>query len=389
LGFGFNPVFVREEKDSFRTIKNKIIVNYFLFLNLLARMDESELIKDRELKQIYLKEQVINLGYDGGQFADFLATRRENGTDVDVWTYEELIAIVQEFRSSFEDLQRENFFEGEQINLESDSNTVLLESGDLVKLENLKKRTIIGGNAKTKCKIIKEEKIKTGTFSTDIFYTIQTTPMDYSVKRSFKHFEWLRSKLFDTYPGAFVPPIESDSNRSAFLNNFLKSILERRELRNLQVFEDFLKLEKLESAYKSLKPIDRKKNLSGIMDAFSGDNINQLTLHEYKKMCQKSITGGLMAKSGLKDENLTKFAAELDNLIDANAPLMSKMKHSAIEVKKCFTDASKHLFHLGQHMAKIIRNKERFNKLCSLEEDKNAESILKVLQKGFAGWGTH
>jgi hypothetical protein len=352
-------------------------------------MDESEHLKDRELKQLYLKEQVINLGYDGGQFADFLATRRENGTDVDVWTYEELIACVQEFRSSFEDLAREDFFEAEQMNFESDTNTVLLETGDLQKLENLQKKTIIGGNTHTKCKIVKEEKMKTGTFSTDIFYTIKTTPMDFSVKRSFKHFEWLRSKLFDTYPGAFVPPIECEKNKAAFLNNFLKSILERRELRNLQVFEDFLKVEKLETVYKSLKPIDRKKNLSGIMDAFSGDNINQLTLHEYKKMCQKSITGGLLSKSGLKDENLSKFAAELENLIDSNSPLMSKMKHSAMEVKKCFTDASKHLFHLGQHMAKIIRNKERFNKVCSLDEDKNAESILKVLQKGFSGWGTH
>ena len=91
--------------------------------------------------------------------------------------------------------------------------------------QNLNKKTLIGGNIQTKSKIIKEEKEKSGMFSTKIYYTIQTTPMNFVVKRTFEHFEWLRSKFSATYPGAYVPPIESDSNRAAFLNNFLMSIL--------------------------------------------------------------------------------------------------------------------------------------------------------------------
>ena len=187
-------------------------------------MDESELAKDRELKQNYLKDHVISVGYDGSKFAEFLDSKRPSGTDIDVWTYEELIACVQEFTQGFKDIDEQEFYESEQIDFHNNP-TIELDSIDIQKLENLNKKTIIGGNTQTKSKIIKEEKEKTGMFSTKIFYTIQTTPMNFVVKRNFEHFEWLRSKFFATYPGAFVPPIESDSNRAEFLNNFLQSIL--------------------------------------------------------------------------------------------------------------------------------------------------------------------
>lgn len=46
--------------------------------------------EDRQRKQEYLVNSVQRRGYDTEKFAYFLNSKRENGTNVDVWTFEDL-----------------------------------------------------------------------------------------------------------------------------------------------------------------------------------------------------------------------------------------------------------------------------------------------------------
>lgn len=60
------------------------------------------LFAEREKKQLFLKEEVMDKGFDTDWFADFISNKKgnfsspfvENGTDVDVWEFDELCEIV-------------------------------------------------------------------------------------------------------------------------------------------------------------------------------------------------------------------------------------------------------------------------------------------------------
>ena len=219
-------------------------------------MEESMVIETRHLKQTYLKENIIQAGYDAEAFTKFMADQRPNGTDIEVWTYEDLIDMVQEFKHQINN-ETEIYYEDEQIQYESMepvNDQQQNEELDITEFEpinqgfekvsEMNKKTVVGGNVKTTVKITKEEKESTGIFSSDVFYTIETNPIGFKVRRTSDNFMWLRRKMIELYPGAYVPPCESEKDRKIFLQRFLNSILERRELRNLPVFEEFLSLEK-------------------------------------------------------------------------------------------------------------------------------------------------
>ena len=42
------------------------------------------------MKQEYLVNAIVNKNYDIEAFASFMGSKRENGTNVDAWEYEEL-----------------------------------------------------------------------------------------------------------------------------------------------------------------------------------------------------------------------------------------------------------------------------------------------------------
>ena len=51
----------------------------------------------RDMKQKYLMENVINLGYDPSEFSQFMEYKMEGGTNVDNWEFEGLMEVVTEF----------------------------------------------------------------------------------------------------------------------------------------------------------------------------------------------------------------------------------------------------------------------------------------------------
>ena len=91
-------------------------------------------------------------------------------------------------------------------------------------------------------------------FSSTEEYTIETLPLRYTTKRKATDFEWLRDRLVMEFPGVYIPPAESKGDKGAFLQNFLNSLIEREELRNTRVLQDFLSGENLKQIYKSLEP---------------------------------------------------------------------------------------------------------------------------------------
>ena len=55
-------------------------------------------VKDIEQKQNYLINEIMNQNYDPEKFSYYISNLKENGTDLNNWTLEELKEIVISFK---------------------------------------------------------------------------------------------------------------------------------------------------------------------------------------------------------------------------------------------------------------------------------------------------
>ena len=96
------------------------------------------------LKQELLKNEIIAKNYDGQKFLEYCINLKENGDDMNNWTYEELKLVVENFKADY-DLKKEK--SKEQINKEitqennnkkndDDIETEKLDDMDMIKTEN-------------------------------------------------------------------------------------------------------------------------------------------------------------------------------------------------------------------------------------------------------------
>jgi hypothetical protein len=54
-------------------------------------------------KQEFLRQNIIEAGYEAEVFINFLEGKREDGSNVDVWELPELVEAVAEFKNSMEE----------------------------------------------------------------------------------------------------------------------------------------------------------------------------------------------------------------------------------------------------------------------------------------------
>ena len=51
----------------------------------------------REQKQSYLYQNIVEAGYDAELFAQYMQQNREDGLEIDNWSFEDLVAAVTAF----------------------------------------------------------------------------------------------------------------------------------------------------------------------------------------------------------------------------------------------------------------------------------------------------
>ena len=54
---------------------------------------------DIEEKQKYLVDEIMNKNYDAEKFSEYISKLKENGTDLNNWTFDELRKVVSSFKS--------------------------------------------------------------------------------------------------------------------------------------------------------------------------------------------------------------------------------------------------------------------------------------------------
>ena len=86
--------------------------------------------EDKEEKQTFLREEIIDKKYDSQSFIEFLSTKKdENADDINNWTLDELKVLVEEFKKTNQPLSSQEI-DNPQIDTGDNTNEIQLEVGD-------------------------------------------------------------------------------------------------------------------------------------------------------------------------------------------------------------------------------------------------------------------
>ena len=77
---------------------------------------EPEPSATHEVKQTYLRKEILDLGYDADHFLEYLLDERKEGDDVDNWSLDSLEDVVQTYKGSVTIPEKENRFINESDN---------------------------------------------------------------------------------------------------------------------------------------------------------------------------------------------------------------------------------------------------------------------------------
>ena len=329
-------------------------------------------------KQNYLRQNILDKGYDGNEFINFLIEKKgEDGADVSNWSFPDLKAVVKEFISLNSQKTTENY---EKENKEN----------ELYGIKNIKEITCqtIPSNEITKCeniqiKIDSFEKVKGNNIFTKSYatYLITTMPFDWKVRRRFSDFEWLHQILSQDYKYCLIPSIPKKKNinklvtdkfdeaflrkRSRKFEKFLSYVLNDPILKNTNVIYEFLSIEKEEDFQKKKKTYEKKKPSSNInindfitIDGRANIEINNEKENNFKNIKENAYNNGAILKKINSKINSCK-----DDLINAANKLKeisqnwNKMKNLAItemdDVIKTYEELSSMFDNLSLYISKL------------------------------------
>ena len=247
--------------------------------------NKEENIQDQlSLKQELLKNEIIAKNYDGQKFLEYCINLKENGDDMNNWTYEELKLVVENFKADYDhkkekskeqtnkEITHEN---SDKKNNDDDIETEKLDDIDINKTdnENNKKDSETKeennnipskeiSNDKTlkdkleskikefPCKLLeksilndKEIKVTVKNPKTNektllslayVTYEVYTEPYLWLVRRRYNDFSLLRNILCKFYPRNLIPPLpEKKIGGKRFQPEFIE-----KRMKILQMFLD-------------------------------------------------------------------------------------------------------------------------------------------------------
>lgn len=254
--------------------------------------NENENENSIEEKQEYLRENILEKGYDANTFADYLVSKRgEEAADLGTWSMIDLIEVVQEFLEKhkadpkkneenkseksdeenkiIEDAKEANEGEENKINEEVGETEVKEESKEKKeepKKEQKKEQEKQKESAlppeiygivlpeKFECKELENTPLssvedlvitlsspekKEGGFFTKSYvtYLITTNKLDLSVRRRYTDFDWLHQMVLQLYPYVVVPAIPKKNKIG--VDKFSDTFINKR-MRYLEKFMNWL-----------------------------------------------------------------------------------------------------------------------------------------------------
>ena len=172
---------------------------------------------DTTSKQNYLRENILDKGYDVDLFYQHLqGVKAEDCEDLTNWSFSELEQCVQEFIDGLKPK------EGTHQKLVSNSGLIKCNEAPIE--DTLKEQNIV-------IQLSSPERTENGIFSKGyVTYLITTYPLNYSVRRRYSDFEWLRQYFSSRYINTVIPPLPKKTYyKDRFNNDFLLKRMRKLE----------------------------------------------------------------------------------------------------------------------------------------------------------------
>ena len=336
---------------------------------------------EQEIKQSYLRKEILEKNYDTQSFLDFLTTKKgENASDINNWTIEELKTAVVEFKTShqqsksstnslIEDLppadnqvlkidelstpfSKDNYNNNEReyesyysyFN-EDKSNEWLFQKNDNNPRYSISNYNNINFNInieeicclepdhsplenydeiKIKVSSPKKEFESTGLkgfFIKSIYYSLllENTQMKLNKRRRYTDFEWLRKTICRLYPGIYIPPLP----KKTFNINKPEKI--GKYLSFIQRFVDGImedKLLKNSSLVYLFFSTEKEKDLISVMDKY--DKVKKPKDLKYFY----SRTGNIILDEDILKHDKKKELLDIKNKIIKNTNIYDSLNKS-------------------------------------------------------------
>ena len=316
-------------------------------------------------KQNLLQKEIIEKNFDKTAFINFCMSKKDNGDDLNNWTYEELSSVVHEFVSSQQPPNEEEKKEDDEIKTE---NIEKIEKFNAEEHKNFKEKTInckklepteLSGQ-EIKIVVANPVTVEGGMFGKSyIKYEVTTEPFKWTVERRYSDFDALRKLLQKYYPSFYVPPLplkkignkrftESFINkRMKFLNLFINNVVQSESFKASEILYSFLSYTdrgKFESKFKEYQTrtpspyVEEYKTLDGII-SISLDEKNE----RYFKNTNKyfNLQANILEKVNYNLKTLNhnmKIVCELIKVIQKNFEVLHVL-NTRVMMKPTITKA--------------------------------------------------
>ena len=236
-------------------------------------------------KQAYLRENVLEMGYDADEFMAFLQLRKgDDGLDLNNWTITELISVVNDFikaKNNIKNKNEEQEADNEEentspnVNIENDNknsinndisnniensinnnepNTIYEDENDNIGKCLTNELTSFSNIDNIQVKLSSPKKNEGGMFQKSfISYIVTTMPFNFQTNKRYSDFAWLKKILSLIYSNCVIPPLCKKNFTDRFteyliekrmrsIEKFMSGILEHPLMKNSSVVKDFLSL---------------------------------------------------------------------------------------------------------------------------------------------------
>ena len=332
-----------------------------------------------EEKQLYLRENILNKGYDANEFMDYF--KDSTGTadlNLNEYTMDEIKEVVngfyakknesnsqQNYKDSYPHIPNELRSESEQDNNNNinNDNTNSLSSGhlneygveEMVKCVQIEK-TEFSKIPELEIKIKFPEKVEPGIFSKPYMsYSVVANPIGLTARKRYSDFEWLHNILTGHFINCIVPPLckknymeqfneDFISKRARALERFMNGIATHPILRNSFIFYDFIAIK---------DPDEFKQKKIMYEQPFNPKRINDFN------------TSNGQIKVNLTNENEIYFQNILDN-IDMNENLMKEIIHGYKNLFEIIRKLNEKIIEIGYLWKKFEAKSKKFYENSSL-----------------------
>ena len=369
--------------------------------------NKEENIQDQlSLKQELLKNEIIAKNYDGQKFLEYCINLKENGDDMNNWTYEELKLVVENFKADYDhkkekskeqtnkEITHEN--NDKKIN-EDDIETEKLDDIDINKTdnENNKKDSETKeennnipskeiSNDKTlkdkleskikefPCKLLeksilndKEIKVTVKNPKTNektllslayVTYEVYTEPYLWLVRRRYNDFSLLRNILCKFYPRNLIPPLpEKKIGGKRFQPEFIE-----KRMKILQMFLDEV------TCNETLKSSDALITFLNVIDhTFFEKKMKELYNKPFNQNFEdiKTINGKVNTLSQDIDSDI--FFSKINSFYTNQKQVFKRLTNSL----KNFYHSAQTVCQNLEEISKSFGELEKLNKEMNIEEE--------------------